>query len=274
MKKLLIGKMAKICNVSIQTLRYYDNINLIGPSFRDPESNYRYYDISQVFRINIIKYLQYSGLSIEEIRRAMTLNNQDLLNFWQEQETQIDQRIKELKQTKLLAIGQQFELQDLLDIQKYPQEKVYQRQISEQTIVGVEPEYEITPLDHPDEATGKLDQLLIDNGTIGNLQYGFAFPMKDYQQLSDIKYDLILTRVFTDQLGTASKYLSELPAGRYLCINFNWTREKYFEYYLKLKNTYQQEFGKLPAEVYEISSVDKYQYAGENSFNTELRVKI
>lgn len=91
MEKLAIGKMAQICNVSIQTLRYYDRINLIKPQYRNPENGYRYYDISQVFRVNIIKYLQYSGLSIEEIRAVWKLNSIDLQNFWKRQELRIDQ---------------------------------------------------------------------------------------------------------------------------------------------------------------------------------------
>ncbi|MFD1066530.1 MerR family DNA-binding transcriptional regulator [Oceanobacillus locisalsi] len=38
-----IGETAKLNNISIQSLRYYDKIDLFTPAFIDPESNYRYY---------------------------------------------------------------------------------------------------------------------------------------------------------------------------------------------------------------------------------------
>ena len=42
---LSIGEMAEANHVSIATLRLYDRMGLLKPSYRDAESNYRYYDI-------------------------------------------------------------------------------------------------------------------------------------------------------------------------------------------------------------------------------------
>lgn len=42
-----IGKMAKANNVSIATLRLYDEMRLIKPVYIDPQTNYRYYDVNQ-----------------------------------------------------------------------------------------------------------------------------------------------------------------------------------------------------------------------------------
>ncbi|MBQ6701164.1 MAG: MerR family DNA-binding transcriptional regulator, partial [Oscillospiraceae bacterium] len=44
---LSIGEMAKINNISISTLRLYDEIGLIKPCHIDAESRYRYYNIRQ-----------------------------------------------------------------------------------------------------------------------------------------------------------------------------------------------------------------------------------
>ena len=44
---LSIGEMAKTNRVSIATLRFYDQMGLLKPSYRDEASNYRYYDICQ-----------------------------------------------------------------------------------------------------------------------------------------------------------------------------------------------------------------------------------
>ncbi|MBR3788342.1 MAG: MerR family DNA-binding transcriptional regulator, partial [Firmicutes bacterium] len=42
-KKYSIGEVAEMCSVSIKTLRYYDQIGLVIPEFRNEESKYRYY---------------------------------------------------------------------------------------------------------------------------------------------------------------------------------------------------------------------------------------
>lgn len=42
---LSIGEMAEANRVSIATLRLYDRMGLLQPSYRDEETNYRYYDI-------------------------------------------------------------------------------------------------------------------------------------------------------------------------------------------------------------------------------------
>lgn len=38
-----IGELAKICRVSVQTLRYYDKIGLLCADRVDTDSGYRYY---------------------------------------------------------------------------------------------------------------------------------------------------------------------------------------------------------------------------------------
>ncbi|MFQ7011763.1 MAG: MerR family DNA-binding transcriptional regulator, partial [Clostridia bacterium] len=38
-----IGEVASTCNISIRTLRYYDEISLVVPEIRKEGSKYRYY---------------------------------------------------------------------------------------------------------------------------------------------------------------------------------------------------------------------------------------
>ncbi|WP_279389109.1 MerR family DNA-binding transcriptional regulator [Hazenella coriacea] len=45
-----MGKVAKEMNITIRTLRYYDEINLLKPS-HTAESGYRYYSKTDIQRI-------------------------------------------------------------------------------------------------------------------------------------------------------------------------------------------------------------------------------
>lgn len=274
MEKLSIGKMANICNVSIQTLRYYDKIDLIKPAIRDTKNGYRYYDINQVFRINIIKYLQHTGSSLKEIKQVLTLDSERLVEFWNQQELEIENKIQNLQRTKELIRGQQLQFQQLNEIQKFSQEIVYQRAIPQELIIQIKPITKITPLSHPDAEVSRLENILLQNKTMANLQYGFSYPLKEYNDLTEIEYDSIFTRVFSSRIDEAEELLTYMLSGQYLCISFFWDRTKYLSYYQKLFSAFLHKFGTIPTEVYEVSIVDEYHYENEQNFLTELRVKI
>ncbi|MFC6322403.1 hypothetical protein [Companilactobacillus baiquanensis] len=48
----------------------------------------------------------------------------------------------------------------------------------------------------------------------------------------------------------------------------------YFNYYQKIQQEFNQQYPDTSEIVYEISSVDYYDYHDENDFITELRVKL
>lgn len=68
---LSIGKMAKFSRVSVPTLRLYDEKRLLRPRYVDPETGYRYYDIDQSARLDMIVYMKELGMSLAEIERAL-----------------------------------------------------------------------------------------------------------------------------------------------------------------------------------------------------------
>ena len=73
-EKYSIGEVEKICNIPIKTLRYYDSIDLVVPSFRDSETNYRYYDKGQMVTICIVRKLRMLGFSLKEINNIIHNN--------------------------------------------------------------------------------------------------------------------------------------------------------------------------------------------------------
>ena len=95
---LSIGEMAEANHVSIATLRLDDRMGLLKPSYRDAESNYRYYDIRQTSRLDIIRYLQNLGMSLAEIQAL--LEKEDIILIEQkliERNNQIHQQMRDLE---------------------------------------------------------------------------------------------------------------------------------------------------------------------------------
>jgi DNA-binding transcriptional MerR regulator len=66
-----IGDFSKLSQVSVKTLRYYDEIGLIKPIEIDRFTSYRYYTASQLSRLNRILLLKDLGLSLDQIGRLL-----------------------------------------------------------------------------------------------------------------------------------------------------------------------------------------------------------
>lgn len=61
---LSIGKMAEMNRLTVATLRLYDELGLLHPRRKDPESGYRYYDMAQNARLDMIAYMKELGMSL------------------------------------------------------------------------------------------------------------------------------------------------------------------------------------------------------------------
>src|SRR2546427_5071593 len=66
-----IGDFSKLSQVSIKTLRYYDEVGLLKPINVDRFTSYRYYAVSQLPRLNRILALKDLGLSLEQIAQVL-----------------------------------------------------------------------------------------------------------------------------------------------------------------------------------------------------------
>ena len=64
---LKIGEFSKLCRVTVKTLRYYDEIDLLKPDTIDPDSGYRFYRPEKLAAVSEIQSLKDMGFSLEEI---------------------------------------------------------------------------------------------------------------------------------------------------------------------------------------------------------------
>ena len=69
--KLKIGEFSKLMQVTVKTLRYYEQKGLLVPDEVDKWTGYRYYSMSQMQRLNTIRGLQRLGFTLEEIKELL-----------------------------------------------------------------------------------------------------------------------------------------------------------------------------------------------------------
>lgn len=88
-----IGKVSALCNVSVKTLRYYDEIGLLVPEYRKDESNYRYYTHKQVLTVFIIRKLRLLGVPLKEIQEIVCRKDMESMKVC------VRQRLEEISKT-------------------------------------------------------------------------------------------------------------------------------------------------------------------------------
>ncbi|KXL52485.1 multidrug-efflux transporter 1 regulator [Anaerotignum neopropionicum] len=88
--KYSIREVSEICNIPSKTLRYYDEIKLVVPEFRDEINRYRYYSKNQLITLCIIRKLRTMDFGLKEIQNIITGNKADGL------EKNIEQKLEEL----------------------------------------------------------------------------------------------------------------------------------------------------------------------------------
>ncbi len=71
---LRIGDFSRLAQVSIVTLRHYDDVGLMKPAHIDRFTDYRYYTLDQLPRLNRILALKDLGFSLEQIVRLLNDN--------------------------------------------------------------------------------------------------------------------------------------------------------------------------------------------------------
>lgn len=103
-----IGKVAKETNITVRTLRYYDEINLLRPS-HTAESGYRYYSKTDVLRLQRIIALKELGFQLQQIKTILDQN--DWKNVFEEQLALIAKEKERLSYLeKILRLSQHLSL--------------------------------------------------------------------------------------------------------------------------------------------------------------------
>lgn len=77
-----IGKVSKLKNVSIKSLRYYDQIGILKPAFVNTETNYRYYTKEQLYLLDAITVCIKLGIPLKDLNNYVegaSINLQKLL---------------------------------------------------------------------------------------------------------------------------------------------------------------------------------------------------
>ncbi|WP_270571920.1 MerR family transcriptional regulator [Bacillus glycinifermentans] len=273
-----IGETARLNNISIQTLRYYDKIGIFKPQCTDQDNGYRYYHVKQFFYLDIIKYLKYIKTPLEEIKRIIshTCTPELMQTFLEEQENVIEREMERLERARQLLQRRKNQLHEQLEIRTKKEEGlVYVRHIEGQTILKVATP-QVNPHDQSDLYYRKLAEVLEERGDIVDNYYGLIYDLKPYKDSGDIYCNSVYTTIYDGvkiDTGEQNIRIDTIPSGEYVCIAFDCSSTNYFSYYQKLYHFIESYGIQTDGKVYQVSLPNSYNSLRDEDFLTEFRVR-
>lgn len=76
----LRNQIARLANINVETLRYYEKIGLINTPDRN-ESGYRMYDNNTLERLEVIKRAKTCGLTLEETKELIEVLYREAIDY-------------------------------------------------------------------------------------------------------------------------------------------------------------------------------------------------
>lgn len=269
MKELFtIGEMARLFDVNIRTLRYYDDIGILRPETTDPDSGYRYYSSRQFERMNTIKYLRALDMPLKKIALFFEKRDVKSLQMMMEEQKQDTRR----KIEALMRIEQKLErrlnsLEDAIGAPTGEIREIYskKRQIAflrKEIALGDDLEYPIRELER-----ASLPEPAIFLGKVGVAISGENLLNRRFEHFSGI----FVILEDGDSYSGPEQYL---PEGTYLTVRFTGTHKGAAGYYEKLLTCMEEKGYSLAGSSVEVTLIDAGFTDDTDQYVTELQIPV
>ncbi len=216
-KLYTIGETAKLNDISIKSLRHYDEIGLLKPFYIDDQSGYRYYTYSQFAFIDKIKRYKNVGMQLKDLKEIFESQNLESIELLLKERRQaIDE------QTRLLEDMKE-NVHWLMDFFEYSKSLQVENSI---TIKELPERYVISAPCKEGDSIYDMDlslRKIVSSPVFKNAQilnpYGYIL---DFDKLMENKMLAHYSTVSIRELpATKTSYALTIPAGTYLCYKAN-----------------------------------------------------
>ena len=131
-----IGEFSQMAQVTIRTLRHYDELGLLKPVHIDRFTDYRYYTIEQLPQLNRILALKDLGFSLEQIARSLKddVSPEQLRGMLRMKQVELEQQVEE-EQMRLGRVAAR--LRQIEQEGRQPEYEVVLKQGTAQTLVSL-----------------------------------------------------------------------------------------------------------------------------------------
>lgn len=265
---LLITELAKLRQVSSETLRHYDRIGLLKPDHVDHFTKYRYYSIRQYERLGTILELRQLGMSLDEITDYFSDRNLEksieiLKKHLKKLQLEVAKKVI-LEKTLKRKMGFIKEITSLP-----PTNFVYEKFFNER--------YMITfgkPSGCPKQralAITKLECYLTETAPILASDRVGVYANESILQQSSAPI-AATPMLLVEKDSVESKYKKAIPAGMYLCMYYNGGLEQYNESFEIIKAYIKEKNLEICGHIFQIYKIDVTLTS--NPYETIMEIQI
>ena len=254
------GEFAKLCNVSKQTIIYYDKKGVIKPRYIDQVNGYRYYNPESLEVFLAVKGLQYAGMSLKEIK-----------NFFKEQTVDKFKNLIEERQEIL-----DYKINYLLQIKNFMERKLYDIRDASQNINNVYIEYRnekkiLLTKNDGDDREALVKHIKNINVKKNILSYNSVCLLSNIKEAGVEKVDYYYTEcdILSDVPHNAT-----IKSGEYLTILHKGSILNSSPTYKKLLSYAEENKIKLCEFIYEQLMIDDFSVSNESEYIYKIFVKI
>lgn len=269
-KKFTIGEMSKLHNVSIQTLRYYDRIELFEPKYTDKLNNYRYYTIDQFVILETIQYLKLLGMPLKDIKQHLENRNiTNSLELLEKQNILIEKKIKDLEIIKRRINKEINNRKHGLEIYR-KESKINIKEIPERNIIFINSNNLVT---EEELAVRELFNLVYKNYLINDIGELVSIISKKDIIINNLeRYNSI--GFILDKKINNEKFVKIIPKGKFACIYHIGDYEQMNETYEKIINFIKNNRYEIIDDVIEKYIIDETVTTNKDEYITEIQIPV
>ncbi len=260
-----ISDVANLYQINPDTLRYYEQEGLLVP--KRSENGYRYYGISDICIINIIRSLRGLGLPLEQIRQYVKNRNlESTIKLIKQENALLQQRITELEEErKTIAIRQQ---RISLALEE-PQEQVLFKTIDDRTCW-----YSSVPHIHEEEVDFYLNTMVTREGlSIDRLINTIAAGSVVDERLIGSNRRNLFIGVFA-LCGAGEAFHKILPGGTYACYLYRGPYRHPEDIYSAIKGELEKRRYDLAGNPIQLYRVDEHDTGNISEYITEIQFPV
>lgn len=261
------GEFAKLCNISKQTLIFYDKSGVFSPDYKD-DNNYRYYSIHQYDTLDILLSLREIGMSLDEIKNYINNRNPNLcLEMLEEENKKIKDKIKKLK---IISSKIQKKIDITIEgISKVNEGNVYVKNEDEEYLI-------LSKLE--EDSDGDYMMSIIDFSNYcksKNLYQGYEIGSTlSRESLRNKEYSNLETLYIKVNKKIKNKNFFIKPKGTYACINHVGRYEDIYKSYEKLIKYIDENGYKIIGKSYEKTILDFFSASTEEDYLSEISIQV
>lgn len=245
-----IGEIAKLFNIKIATLRYYDEIGLLKPQYTDEKTNYRYYATPQFERLNSIKYLRTLGMPLKKIGEFFSYRSIDgLISILEQQHIEVVKRQLELVQIERKISRR---LEQIKDASYALLDQVEEIALPKLRLIYLQQEYEAG-----EDIEYLVSELIQNYGVDGGIflgKIGLLVSEKNLSSQQYTKYTGLFMLLEEDDPPSMMEKI--LPARKYLQLYFRGSHSDAAQAYKKLTDYMAMHNFRLAGDSMEMALID------------------